>query len=193
MPPFSFCVIARSAVASATTKQSQLHFKHEIASGRLRRHGVSINSPRNDGLTKNPSSTSGTKGYSAVPPRITFASCVSTHARLSFAITGAPADDYSAASLRSPSKSLVRETGEFGLMRSRWALCWASTSLSQLADGMTYYSCPDFITIYVYKPDVTSLIFLTGGPRGIRTPDLLNAIETRSQLRYGPGCLFCTS
>src|SRR5512134_3730161 len=25
-----------------------------------------------------------------------------------------------------------------------------------------------------------------GGPRGTRTPDLLNAIETRSQLRYGP-------
>ena len=25
------------------------------------------------------------------------------------------------------------------------------------------------------------------GPRGIRTPGLLNAIETRSQLRYGPG------
>jgi len=24
------------------------------------------------------------------------------------------------------------------------ALCWASTSLSQLADGMTYYSCLDF-------------------------------------------------
>ena len=30
------------------------------------------------------------------------------------------------------------------------------------------------------------LIALAGGPRGIRTPDLLNAIETRSQLRYGP-------
>ena len=30
---------------------------------------------------------------------------------------------------------------------------------------------------------------LLGGPRGIRTLDLLNAIETRSQLRYGPtGC-----
>ena len=28
------------------------------------------------------------------------------------------------------------------------------------------------------------------GPRGIRTPDLLNAIETRSQLRYGPGTIF---
>ena len=25
-----------------------------------------------------------------------------------------------------------------------------------------------------------------GGPRGIRTLDLLNAIEARSQLRYGP-------
>ena len=27
---------------------------------------------------------------------------------------------------------------------------------------------------------------LSGGPRGIRTLGLLNAIETRSQLRYGP-------
>ena len=25
-----------------------------------------------------------------------------------------------------------------------------------------------------------------GGPGGIRTPDLLNAIQTRSQLRHGP-------
>ena len=43
---------------------------------------------------------------------------------------------------------------------------------SLLADGMTYYSCHD--------------LYLFGGPRGIRTLDLLNAIETRSQLRYGP-------
>lgn len=28
------------------------------------------------------------------------------------------------------------------------------------------------------------------GPRGIRTPGLLNAIEARSQLRYGPFQLF---
>lgn len=28
--------------------------------------------------------------------------------------------------------------------------------------------------------------FRFSGPRGIRTPGLLNAIETRSQLRYGP-------
>jgi hypothetical protein len=33
---------------------------------------------------------------------------------------------------------------------------------------------------------INSAIALAGGPRGIRTPDLLNAIETRSQLRYGP-------
>ncbi len=26
-----------------------------------------------------------------------------------------------------------------------------------------------------------------GGPEGIRTPDLLNAIQTRSQLRHRPG------
>ena len=35
---------------------------------------------------------------------------------------------------------------------------------------MAYYSCLAFVS----------------GPRGIRTPGLLNAIETRSQLRYGP-------
>ncbi len=34
---------------------------------------------------------------------------------------------------------------------------------------MIYYSCETF-----------------SGPRGIRTLGLLNAIETRSQLRYGP-------
>ena len=45
---------------------------------------------------------------------------------------------------------------------------------SPLAGGMTYYSCRD-------------IPILLCGPRGIRTPDLLNAIETRSQLRYGPG------
>ena len=32
-------------------------------------------------------------------------------------------------------------------------------------------------------PTAVAVIY---GPRGIRTLDLLNAIETRSQLRYGP-------
>ena len=38
---------------------------------------------------------------------------------------------------------------------------------------------------------------LFSGPREIRTLDLLNAIEARSQLRYGPiyqtNCVFCPS
>ena len=35
---------------------------------------------------------------------------------------------------------------------------------------------------------------IKSGPRGIRTLDLLNAIETRSQLRYGPGLnVFCAA
>ncbi len=38
---------------------------------------------------------------------------------------------------------------------------------------LAYYSCPGQYSI-------------EGGPSGIRTHDLLNAIETRSQLRYGP-------
>ncbi|EKD88505.1 MAG: hypothetical protein ACD_34C00495G0001 [uncultured bacterium] len=38
---------------------------------------------------------------------------------------------------------------------------------------MTYYSC-----------------FCLSGPREVRTPGLLNAIEARSQLRYGPKCSF---
>ena len=50
---------------------------------------------------------------------------------------------------------------------------------------MTYYSGPDFL-LFVCLPDRMTWRFLTSGPRGIRTPDLLNAIETRSQLRYGP-------
>ena len=60
-------------------------------------------------------------------------------------------------------------------------LCWAHTSLSQLADGMAYYSCHDF------SWGGLTIRLMLCGPRGIRTLDLLNAIETRSQLRYGPG------
>ena len=86
--------------------------------------------------------------------------------------------------------------GEFSLVdirkdaRSRRALRRASTSLSQLADGITYYSC---LTIrYVYYNSQYSIwgrsitCPAVCGPRGIRTLDLLNAIEARSQLRYGP-------
>ena len=53
---------------------------------------------------------------------------------------------------------------------------------------MTYYSCPDFLVFLaiIAQERLGFLIALASGPRGIRTPDLLNAIETRSQLRYGP-------
>ena len=56
---------------------------------------------------------------------------------------------------------------------------------------MTYYSCRDFsiILFIIAQERLADLIALTSGPRGIRTLDLLNAIETRSQLRYGPN--FC--
>ena len=47
-----------------------------------------------------------------------------------------------------------------------------STLPGSLADGLLLLPWP--------------AIQLSGGPSGIRTHDLLNAIETRSQLRYGP-------
>ena len=53
---------------------------------------------------------------------------------------------------------------------------------------MTYYSCRDFLIILfiIAQERLAELIAPSSGPRGIRTLDLLNAIETRSQLRYGP-------
>ena len=53
---------------------------------------------------------------------------------------------------------------------------------------MTYYSCRDFsiILFIIAQERLGLLIARASGPRGIRTLDLLNAIETRSQLRYGP-------
>lgn len=40
---------------------------------------------------------------------------------------------------------------------------------------MAYYSCQSLVCSWL------------SGPSGIRTHDLLNAIEARSQLRHGPG------
>ena len=60
---------------------------------------------------------------------------------------------------------------------------------------MTYYSCRDFLIILfiIAQERLAELIAPSSGPRGIRTLDLLNAIETRSQLRYGPLFNFCDS
>ena len=60
---------------------------------------------------------------------------------------------------------------------------------------MTYYSGHDFLAVSFWLSAIGSQLIAksqpltASGPRGIRTLDLLNAIETRSQLRYGP--LFC--
>ncbi|MFN8432394.1 MAG: hypothetical protein U0V18_00130 [Anaerolineales bacterium] len=57
------------------------------------------------------------------------------------AITGTPGADYW---IHQRSFS-CETTGEFGHVVLPWARgCWASTSLSQLADGMTYYYCSNF-------------------------------------------------
>ncbi len=48
---------------------------------------------------------------------------------------------------------------------------------------MTYYSCWS-----ISGNPACQLDFVVCGPSGIRTHDLLNAIETRSQLRHGPFC-----
>ena len=49
---------------------------------------------------------------------------------------------------------------------------------------MAYYSC----FRQIYQPKQMAVF---SGPSGIRTHDLLNAIETRSQLRYGPSLFGC--
>lgn len=86
----------------------------------------------------------------------------------------------------------------------------AHTSLSRLADG--WLTTPEtafdmqFVPLLYQKrclknirhpgfnkliPQCLIFVFLfRSGPRGIRTPGLLNAIETRSQLRYGPRLSF---
>ena len=55
---------------------------------------------------------------------------------------------------------------------------------------MVYCSCEGFINhsavIYQLDADCQPLLAVLSGPRGIRTLGLLNAIETRSQLRYRP-------
>ena len=77
----------------------------------------------------------------------------------------------------------------------RWAPRRAHTSLSRLAGG--WLTTPDLAhniledlyqsgTGYIVECPVPDDDFPLSGPRGIRTPGLLNAIEARSQLRYGP-------
>jgi hypothetical protein len=79
--------------------------------------------------------------------------------------------------------------GEFGLILKMVLCghrCWGFHPLTPTLWQMTYYSCPGiyqeawcgYFQAFSCKEQ--------SGPSGIRTHDLLNAIETRSQLRYGP-------
>ena len=155
--------------------------------------------------TKHPSSTSGTKSSLRGTTQIRL-----NKQTLFVAVTGFPGADYF---IHQRSRS-CEQSGEFGLMCSRGHWCWASTSLSQLADGITYYSCFNFsfgrddpaptnfmVDPEGFEPSTFSMPLRRApncamgpdksysersGPEGIRTPDLLSAIEARSQLRYRP-------
>jgi hypothetical protein len=89
-------------------------------------------------------------------------------------------------------ETLLRTAGEFNLRRFAGARR-AHTSYLPARWRMAYYSCSGllikneapwrFPIIQAVEP---RCLIISSGPRGIRTPDLLNAIEARSQLRYGP-------
>lgn len=78
--------------------------------------------------------------------------------------------------------------------------CRALTSLSRLAGGWFTTPAIAAYSLFLLKKSTVNLaagslkisqttkyqLTHSSGPSGIRTHDLLNAIETRSQLRYGP-------
>ena len=68
-------------------------------------------------------------------------------------------------------------------MRSRWALRWASTSLSQLADGMTYYSCPDLFVGRIVNPP-----YIMVDPGGFEPPTFSMPLRRAPNCAMGPDC-----
>ena len=83
-------------------------------------------------------------------------------------------------------------------VQSWLGVCWHPTGLTpfspgSLADDLLLRLQP--VILVKERISAIQLSALFCGPRGIRTLGLLNAIETRSQLRYGPifGChaAFC--
>lgn len=69
--------------------------------------------------------------------------------------------------------------GEFRLLRAPLTLAVSFQPLTQPLLRMSYYSHSEY-------GDTPKRGVIFCGPSGIRTHDLLNAIETRSQLRHGP-------
>jgi hypothetical protein len=53
---------------------------------------------------------------------------------------------------------------------------------ARLSAGMTYYSCSSLLAIVLFRTKKV----LYGGAEGIRTPDLISAIDALSRLSYSP-------
>jgi hypothetical protein len=84
------------------------------------------------------------------------------------------------------SRVLLLLADEFSLRGLRLPLCGAHTSLSPLAVQMAYYF-GSLRQIHLKQERAPlRMLALIHGPEGNRTLDLLNAIETRSQLRHRP-------
>src|SRR5579859_3537125 len=124
--------------------------------------------------TKFPSSIQGRRENSALPPRFAALTLLYyvTWPRTHRAVTGAPA-----AGLAAKGGFTGALPGEFGLSGASNPAGLAPCSPARWR--LAYYSGSTCLV-----PQLSAL--RPGGPRGIRTLDLLNAIETRSQLRYGP-------
>jgi hypothetical protein len=80
------------------------------------------------------------------------------------------------------------DPGEFDLLRSAGALLGSHLTLPTRW-RMIYYSCTGSIIVITNQAPFEGVPGYLSGPEGSRTPDLLNAIEARSQLRYRPKIL----
>ena len=122
--------------------------------------------PPPSSLTKSPSSIQGRRVDSVVPPWLRSA-CERHSGR---AVTGLPGADY----WDSPAQSAL-EGGR------RVRPCWCSGGTLAGFHLALPPRCPDGLLLLLDFG-----YWVVCGPSEIRTRDLLNAIETRSQLRYGP-------
>ena len=150
VPPFILHVTARSNRTGAT-KQLMVGIAVRL---------LQVLPSQRHMLIKKPSSTSGTKGclrhdYAVRPglrgtTRITFADWkIPTSQRLLDRDNGLTRHQLLRFTGEVPlaSNRRVRSLSGIPVGCRRWAFTWARP-ISQLADGMTYYSCPDFC-IYV--------------------------------------------
>ena len=136
----------------------------------------------------------GRRVLSAVPPSLLWVQNVFCATITLIAITGPPVDDY----IASPSKPLVGENRRVQPFLMAFPFDAVEGLSPRSPFSLTGRSTTPVLTFELYSFIIAQeqpvlLIALKSGPRGIRTLDLLNAIETRSQLRHGPIILFASS